>query len=386
MPDADTNHGERKVVWILGAGFSRPLGGPLMDDLFRERQGSELELLKSRIRADEHDIQQLCLAVGVYRLGAQRRLWGDAESYLTSIDHAARDVGTWRPRVLACLNDLPGQPGLNGINPHLSEHDTQDERISTLQSSAKLALALDCAEFLIGVGDSNVESDEMWMPYTSWANGLHQSDTVISFNYDGVLDLLAASRFGDLRVVAPSHDLRKGRIPRHGDGLALKLHGSLFWRARSDGIVSEPSLAFSMCDVSSLVLGTPGVSKGDTKSSLDALWVEAELSAREASDIVFIGYRFPQSDAYSRKAVLDWIRANDDLNCRVHVVLGPDVSHPDIQRMSSLLTMAAGVPRALVRGKDLIPTKGRQVILHSLWGEDFLSHAANHLSFDSSAH
>lgn len=34
---------DRKIVWILGAGFSRSLGGPLLADLFSQEKRLELK-------------------------------------------------------------------------------------------------------------------------------------------------------------------------------------------------------------------------------------------------------------------------------------------------------------------------------------------------------
>lgn len=53
---------EVKDVWVLGAGFSASLGGPLLDDLFSERSEIELQA-KYGMSLDRRDCMARAVAV-----------------------------------------------------------------------------------------------------------------------------------------------------------------------------------------------------------------------------------------------------------------------------------------------------------------------------------
>ena len=81
---------ERKRVWILGAGFSRPLGGPLINDLlaFRERQliaASLPESANAETVLDSLRVRAFCA------YGQASGYWQHAEDFLATVDAALSD-------------------------------------------------------------------------------------------------------------------------------------------------------------------------------------------------------------------------------------------------------------------------------------------------------
>src|SRR3954466_1350691 len=100
----------RQVVWVLGAGFSRPLGGPLLGDLFRPEMWDRLsasyeqasyERLYSRECRVAHALFNFGigfknghvqtapgLANGFLRASDGERIWVDAEEFLATLDAA----------------------------------------------------------------------------------------------------------------------------------------------------------------------------------------------------------------------------------------------------------------------------------------------------------
>jgi hypothetical protein len=83
---------EVRRVWVLGAGFSKPLGGPLLRDLFRmEARGSALllypEKLYPGLARTLWDVQR------IFNRGREGRSnrWSDAESFLATVDAAYRN-------------------------------------------------------------------------------------------------------------------------------------------------------------------------------------------------------------------------------------------------------------------------------------------------------
>ncbi len=79
---------EGSTVWILGAGFSRSLGGPLLGDLFKpDKNFDEADDLLPR---EEYGLLGLTrrLVILSYTKGKEERLWEDAEEFLAKVDEA----------------------------------------------------------------------------------------------------------------------------------------------------------------------------------------------------------------------------------------------------------------------------------------------------------
>jgi len=115
------------IVWILGAGFSRPLGGPLLGDLFSEASAGNLRARFPPERYPRLKTPAANLVRWIYRwgLGEEQHLvwtgktrgeplWSNAEEYLEFLDTAV-DLGGespgWR-RLSEVIRMYEG-----GINP-----------------------------------------------------------------------------------------------------------------------------------------------------------------------------------------------------------------------------------------------------------------------------
>jgi hypothetical protein len=121
-----------------------------------------------------------------------------------------------------------GSPLRQELSRHAGPRSGNDpvvaERVAAM---AKRLVAAECCFFR----DSDVRY-ERWDPYVSWARQLQDDDTVISFNYDRVVEV-AATRAG--RVVDP----RLGSESSLSRGITLlKLHGSIDWSTDSEGRVT----------------------------------------------------------------------------------------------------------------------------------------------------
>src|SRR4051794_22739033 len=75
--------GDGHTVWILGAGFSKSLGGPLLVDLFRQQPYEDLVHILGEKRA-----AQVSWTQALYNFGV-KRLWDDAEEFLAYVEAAA---------------------------------------------------------------------------------------------------------------------------------------------------------------------------------------------------------------------------------------------------------------------------------------------------------
>lgn len=399
-----------RVVWILGAGFSKSLGGPLLEDLFSydrvqrtiDRDPSKGKALKSvwRVfrcakefsasteffakaewRDAEEFLELLESAAGNGEASQQESAAGDGEAWQRSWKRLKPYLPTARkgcvapPKVLDALNDP--------AKAKVMLKDWYDAAIDHFAAA--------CSDFI--PDDESVRTLERWEPYRLWYKGLRLStdpeatDSVITFNYDPVVEVLArACRMGggadhqrenDFRLVPYGVEALEGE----GDGKAVgtpvaelfKLHGSVDWehpgdtadapikRLRSDASdqTSERKMPF---------LATPGDAKRQhVHGSLKKIW-DAALNRIKAADvIIFVGYRFPPSDAHARSKILGAISEKASPEWRVRIVLGPDKADPGLRRMAGLIQWAIGDGAAAGTSPD--PPEHR---LEPLWAEDYL--------------
>ena len=184
-----------------------------------------------------------------------------------------------------------------------------------------------------------------------WARSL-SGHTILTFNYDPVPELLQEIRTG-IAVIRPDHieeDLMRVRAQQTVTPV-FKLHGSTTWSLVNDTVSVEPTrvpLPFMNSEATPL-MGFPGPTKIQMcRGHLKELWTRAIRKLREAEEVVFIGYRFPPTDAFSREVILSTLRdgRRNQLNS-IKTVLG-DPSYSASRRLSALLEAAApGVHRAV---------------------------------------
>jgi hypothetical protein len=249
-------------------------------------------------------------------------LWTHAEEFLDYLDTAALSQEEHGGPYAARLR-LTAQRWLqeNGLPP-----------VKHLSAAARRLVAAECCAFLESV-DLN---SERWGPHQRWSRSLTQHDTVLCFNYDRVLEKLAPAH---ARVILPDIDGNPHNIANVCP--ILKLHGSVDWRVTENSIEQATERFAIDCPDEELAIATPGPSKArGAQENFDDLWRLAVVAIRAANAIVFVGYRFPPTDAYARDQLLGALTANTangDVWC--HVVLGTDCpSH--VERLRALLTFA----------------------------------------------
>lgn len=332
---------EVKRVWILGAGFSRPLGGPLLTDLLSSHM--QLEILARFGDAPLRERTNFAV-LHLHSEGKKQGAWSHAERFLAFLDIAASDPDGGhdrRLREIAKFDDCTTRE----INAH-----------------ARRLIALECAAFL---HDQRVEW-ESWLPYRSWARSLTANDVVVSFNYDRVLEKLRDERANDTEIEG-SAPLRivttKAEWAKSGAARVLKLHGSLDWRhvaQTGQFAVDKPDLPLRVTG-DQIAIGTPGVQKMKASDGpFGSLWEWARSALTQAREVHIIGFRFPESDAFAREQLLfRTLRQSTQLE-RVFTVLG-DPS-PASARLHALLSRA--LPRVAAEAVPL----GAEEYLHS-WEE-----------------
>lgn len=349
-----------RVVWVLGSGFSKPLGGPTLDELFSARAHHELEAIYTSDGPLSEARKKVLggntvLARRVYLLGCSRsnepqliahdetlrgRLgyyWGDAEEFLDLLETAAQAPEDALARMLGRLV---------GVLTSQQQQGSVAQQIRGLRDGARRLLAVECSKFLVHANPAS----ERWEPYQEFRKVLRDKDprnqhTIITFNYDTVLETL--------------HFRDWVRLPGHAGGeghCVLKLHGSVDWKREGNGfsdVEDNPHFAAG-CEDAELAIAPPGPDKSKIAADFEDLWKTAEERLRAAHVVFFIGYRFPPTDSTARRRILGAINTRSELN----IILGPNTAHADIARLEGMLRFKT--PDARIR-------------VHPMWSQDFLS-------------
>src|SRR5262249_22181997 len=96
------------------------------------------------------------------------------------------------------------------------------------------------------------------------------------------------------------------------------------------------------------------------RDTLNGLWSEALATIKIARRIVFVGYRFPPTDADAKRDILGTIAGHENSGAlRIETVLGPRVESDDSVRLRKLLDFTRRLTRDQI---DQIP----------LFAEDYL--------------
>jgi hypothetical protein len=253
--------------------------------------------------------------------------------------------------------------------------DYLDTSVASETSRAGRQMAAECCAFLTGADTRS----ERFAPYVRWARELVQpGDSVLTFNYDLVPDRLASG--SKLRVLAPSE------APQPGFVNVIKLHGSVNWRrageTRPSEINVEADLEFALsCEDRELAIASPGPTKQTITRQLEPLWGVAESAIKSANAIVFVGYRFPPTDANARTRLLSAIAGSQMRYVAVHTVLGPKVDDNTV-RLTQMLRYALRSRFEHPTGPDQPTEAGYNLdqrfnlVPQPLWAEDFFSVAA----------
>jgi hypothetical protein len=365
-----------KRVWILGAGFSRSLGAPLLNDLlsFRLRhrllQAGYLINPTARGLSEEHSIRLRLqdLIYGLFHHGmgypegyafqvhkmipqGERGLWHHAEEYLELLDGwAASDSGDSELESVRSRFHTACEASL-GTTVHarrVSSFPIRNGDARKLLIEARRIIAAECSEFLRN------PNQERLKPYLRWLRMLTSEDTIITFNYDCLLEKVAAQDSREIAILGAEKSIGCQHIAAP---TLLKLHGSVDWKMHQGAdfpCVRAGDIEFATQHPGAGFLCTPGGSKLLTTNSLKPLWTRARNAIIHADRVYFIGYRIPESDAAAREMILEALRQST-ADRPVRIILGA-APHPDSSRLATLVKMV-----------------GREVQDERLWAQDFLA-------------
>ncbi|MFT3927453.1 MAG: SIR2 family protein [Myxococcales bacterium] len=348
----------KRVVWVLGSGFSVGVGGPLLNQIFDEHRLKAVGQLHRVVAASQEEPREepswskieprLDEVRNVFLLGIDNSWtgWRNAEEYLELLDAAASGSD---PRALMLLLHYYGA---QDFTPDMRS------RIALIAKDARAYFAAVCAEY-----SERAEDNERWLPYKRWAALLEPSDTVITFNYDQVVEKACelANR--------PIYHCVGGNAP--GNGNLLKLHGSVDWvisGSEASPIVQTHQEPFaSILNEREVAIGVPGPSKRFRASNLfQPQWDKAERALREADSVVFVGYRFPETDSDAKYRLLGALGGNTTPDLPIRLVLGPSVSD-DVRRLDGLLQWT-------LRQHPSVTSRRKFEVIHEpMYAQDFLT-------------
>lgn len=382
---------QQKVVWLLGSGFSKPLGGPLLRDLFRQEREEDIAAFFPK-----HKYPGLAKSLpwvqGCFHLGQEEGLWENAEQFLAYVDDGYGFPGSQgkktRLQNLIGRTTLPEIEALPKLNLPIPAEILEYRRNlpTNFDKKVKRALASECMSFTL---DDQCDSQaEKWSSHRKWAVNLTVgTDTVITFNYDRAIDIAvgAVERTNEFWFAGPGEPPSAGKIP------ILRLHGSVDWRI-SGGVAKVPAFKILCEEEDDVGIAAPGGSKAQfVKQYLGTLWASARQALTDATYLMIVGYSFPETDPSATSDLLDAFANGGEPKRQVHIVLGPNVNDPIVRRVVSLVkSTAAGRSIIVSEGNPLdLSTRGGDVlniVLHPNYSQDFIGRSRAFLQAHENGH
>ena len=159
----------KKTVWILGTGFSRSLGGPLLEDLLSTTGLAIVDGVYPSLGGLD------TVRVMIRKL-QERRLhnnftppWRDAEEFIDQLDALEGKARANDPEA----KRSPDWGRFTGLFGEILEgrHD-KNGALTSFRDEVRRFVAAQCCAFLEG---ANPEEEERWAPYRLWAKALKVS-------------------------------------------------------------------------------------------------------------------------------------------------------------------------------------------------------------------
>jgi hypothetical protein len=338
MP-SNSNDNEVNHVYVLGAGFSRPMGGPLFT-----------ELLSMLIRYDlgkfEHYsdplVQRLAQAVNeishAYGVLVREKRVLNAEHFLELCDCVLHGKETW------LLQTFPAQLLWLVMWNARSQPPMSDlDLFRFIVKAAKIRIAIETNSFLEQVPEMN----DRWQPYIRWFPGLGKTDTIITLNYDLLVETVATKvnrpfpgrEFKTKEDLVSVDELMRQNEAHPHQPLLCKLHGSVDFIEKNGAAYAKRYNIDDYFEAHPPLLGTPGTGKVSlSNGSLERVWLTALERLRDAHVISVVGYSLPETDNDFRIKLLDSVAANNGNLKAINIVLGQPTPHS--QRARAILEQA----------------------------------------------
>ncbi len=317
----------RKNVYVLGAGFSADAGAPLMNDFFSRARN---------LKDDPGSVLAL----------HERDIFGRVIQYRFELDKALAKVLVDLDNIEQLFSFLEMELQLSSPGAATSKNDMTYLIARTLEATSNRSLSTSQHGVLTGpFGGSRWQyrfdgnqygffagfASGLWNPAKQ--NGGQSLDSVISFNYDLILEremhALGVSPVYECTPAAYYEGFPAARVHLR----LLKMHGSANWLhcSRCDvlwaftpekGKASEvPSTLCPSCNrlgLSTLIV-PPTWNKGIEAKFILPVWKQVLAELTGAGRVFIIGYSFPESDQFFKYLLGLALSKNTSLT-EIHVV------------------------------------------------------------------
>jgi hypothetical protein len=338
MPD-DSNASEVNHVYILGAGFSRPMGGPLFKEIFSPHYNRIVPEIDFKVNRDGWILARVARELAyVYERLEKETNSADAERFLELCDYSHLPQNSWF--LESFIKQLPW---IRSAYIDSGLPDSDSEFGYDCINGTRIRLGLESNHFLRCVP----EDSERWIPYDRWFRGLGKNDTIVTLNYDLLVETVASrgkrafpggelKTRDDLLLV----DELLNQNENHSDlPMLFKLHGSVDWIELQGKALVKRYNVDDYFHGQPPLLGTPGTMKARlSKGCLDKVWGSAIEKIKEAHVISIVGYSLPETDNDFRIKLLDSIIGTYGNLKAINIVLGPATPHS--QRARAILEQA----------------------------------------------
>lgn len=190
--------------------------------------------------------------------------------------------------------------------------------------------------------------------HDSLVNTLDANDTIISFNYDTIIDTslktIAKKKWNPRKgygfdITNGANDWTdhsgKGKVAKEGISL-LKLHGSLNWKRAANGNISLRKDSYEISGRTKNEIVPPVWNKRLSDDDvLVGVWKNARLNLRAVRSLVIIGYSLPTTDVLTNSLLKVSLAENVEQLENI-IVVNPDVSvHDKIIALASAKIQAS---------------------------------------------
>jgi hypothetical protein len=347
-----TDYATNRDVWILGAGFSREMGFPLMADfldcalqtlLDEETTDDERKALETLIalrldanraaffvRLNAFNIEDLLSLAQAYpeNISAQHSV-GHAQlvakaiaavlSRANRLAHARHPTNPLR-RILF-VRESPGeQLAIRLLRRNEPGHYLSSEAIHSNDNGIDASMDVTHTGLLALLMSGHLTG---------------RKSALLTFNYDTLIEqgLRACGIVPNLfaPIDQPEAVRRLTKCDRGFAGnaatLVLKLHGSIDWEHLPHALEQEDKLRISKIPAPAPLIVPPTWSKGNTTALLKSVWKSATESLSSANNVFIAGYSFPASDVYFRYMLASALSRNT--NFKRLVIINPSPSIRD---------------------------------------------------------
>lgn len=348
--------GPVRHVYILGAGFSLPLGGPLFGDLLSMRLKALYDYKFSAVPPDCNQ-EYWNLVRGFPRIIMQAL---EHEHGVSPLQLNAEEILEYAELLCSHESNFLTNQIFNLASQYLPRENRESYR-PELFRLLKARLAMETHFFL----EDLAETSERWIPYDNWYSKLDSNDTIITTNYDLVMETLESRYCKAIGTALPQTcDIAEiGTQRRQRGPYVYKLHGSIDWFEHEDRAKRRTIRNSSELIHKDILIGTPGLAKAElARSLLRDQWKQAMIEVEQCNVLSMVGYSLPATDNFLRTTLLDQIAKNTRLRL-VNIILGDRNERGN--RAKSVLKQS-------VRNRD--NTNGREVkvLLPSVYAQDFL--------------